>query len=62
MLRERPGGNARLAAGAQGQANTSGVVYLPLMGSERALPNYKGGVKSEQHGIDNKMLRIRKLR
>jgi hypothetical protein len=63
MLRERPGGKARLAAGVQGQVNTPGVVDLPRTGLEKALfVNAAGGVKSEQQGIGNKMLRIVKSR
>ena len=56
MLRERPGGKARLAARVQGQVNTPGIVDLPLMGLEKAPSINVGGAKSEQHGIDNKML------
>lgn len=62
MLRERPGGKIRLAAGVQGQVNTPGVVDLPLTGLEKAPSANLGGVKSEQHGIDSKMLQIGKLR
>jgi hypothetical protein len=56
MLRGRPGGNTRLAAGAQGQVNIPGVMDLPLMGLEKALSVIEGGAKSKQHGINNKML------
>jgi hypothetical protein len=62
MLRERPGGKTRLAAGVQGQVNTPGVVDLPPTGLEKAPSVNVGGAKSEQHGIDSKMLRIVKLR
>jgi hypothetical protein len=57
MLQERPGGKARLAAGVQGWVNTPGVVDLPPMGLEKASSINVGGAKSEQHGVDNKMLR-----
>jgi hypothetical protein len=56
MLRERLGGKASLAAGVQGQVNTPGIVDLAPTGLEKAPSVNVGGVKSEQHGIDNKML------